>query len=56
MSYNPHEILVSERGFGVFEKKILFNAYRDYDFLTYILRELTEEKGFEVSSKMNPLA
>jgi hypothetical protein len=44
--HNPHEILVSESGFGIFDKKLSFSAFWDHDVVTFIIQQLANGKSF----------
>ena len=50
--HNPNETLISETGFGMFDKKISFSAYWDYDVVVFILKELAEGKSFKSGSQV----
>jgi hypothetical protein len=47
---DPNEILMSEAGFGRFDKKISFKVCWDSDIVTFIMREMAEGRIPEIDS------
>ena len=45
LRFETYSVVMSERGLGIFDKKISFDAYCDTDILTCILKELADGKS-----------
>ena len=42
---NPYQIALSEKGLGWTTQKIIFEAKRDFDIITFFLNELADGKS-----------